>query len=486
MTRLRETDLRARHAADVVRLLPAILVLTVLGAALRIAAARGPLWLDEIWTFRVLEHVRAIRDVFLALPYDTNHPLTSAWLALVGPGAPPLVIRAEAILCGILSIPAAMALGARHGRLEALALGTIVALDQAFVQFGSEARGYAGLVLAILVACAAMERFLETRARGALAGFTAAIVFGTFSHLLMIEATAVLCAAGLLRMVTGAPRGTRLFGSIALLAAALLGTLPALVCLTASLATGPMHTGLATPFSWRDVGEGLGRLIRAEAGLRDGPLDATGKVALLAGAALAALGGLVALPFERRLVPAFAIALPLLCAAMRLPNAQYPRFHLVAGVGLALLAAAVWARAWTRGGARRIAAALVALAFLVGQGAALARFLAVGRGDPPRAVALMGKGSFLAVPRIQAGETAAVVRWFAATAHTDLRAVDPDAACTTPPDWLVVVSLPFEAAPAEGERTIAQAACSLRFAWRASLPAYGLSGFRWTLYRRLP
>lgn len=463
----------------------AIALLTLAGALLRIAAARGPLWLDEIWSFRIVSGAPSLSTVFVGLPYDTNHVLTSAWLFLVGPQAPPILARAEAILFGTLAIPAAALIGARRGRAESIAAGALFALDYVFVHFGSEARGYAGLILAILLAYDALERFLETGRRDSLVVFALAVAFGTFSHLTMAEATAALCVTGLLRLRLA--RGPVLQPGLALLAAAGIGTAPALICVAASLTTGPLHTGLVTPFSLDAFGEGLGRMVRAEIGLYDGPLDPRAKlVILLGGAGLAGLA-MMAIPPARRVFPAVTIlALPVLHAALHLPNQQYPRFHLLAGVGIALLAAELWGKAWRGAGVTRVLAASAVLACLVGQIISLSAFLQAGRGDPAKAVAIMGRNGpadFVAEPAVQAGETAAVIRWYAERAHVALKPV-ASACASPPPDWLVVVSLPFWPHVEAPDETVSP--CRARFARAAILPAYGFSGFRWTLYRREP
>jgi len=64
------------------------------------------------------------------------------------------------------------------------------------VHYGSEARGYAGMILAVLVAYDALLAILdgEARTKNTII-FAAAICVGTFFHLTMVEATAALCAS---------------------------------------------------------------------------------------------------------------------------------------------------------------------------------------------------------------------------------------------------------------------------------------------------
>ena len=136
--------------------------LCLLGWALRVAAARGDLWLDEIWSSIIVAHTTSFRDVVVALPYDNNHVLNSLWLKLVGGQAEPMLVRLPAVLFGTLCIPVAARLGERISSTGAFSFAAVVAMGFPFLQFGSEARGYSGLILAMLVALDA----IETRHRG--------------------------------------------------------------------------------------------------------------------------------------------------------------------------------------------------------------------------------------------------------------------------------------------------------------------------------
>lgn len=73
--------------------LTVIAAATLIGLTLRILGARGDLWLDEIWTLKLLEHVGSPGEIFWNLAHDNNHPLNSLYLYFVGADASALAQR---------------------------------------------------------------------------------------------------------------------------------------------------------------------------------------------------------------------------------------------------------------------------------------------------------------------------------------------------------------------------------------------------------
>ncbi|TIT25126.1 MAG: hypothetical protein E5W81_04450 [Mesorhizobium sp.] len=71
----------------------AALVIAVTGLVLRLLGARGDLWLDEIWSFALIEPLTSIDQIFWRVNHDNNHFLNSVYLYLIGPDASPLIQR---------------------------------------------------------------------------------------------------------------------------------------------------------------------------------------------------------------------------------------------------------------------------------------------------------------------------------------------------------------------------------------------------------
>src|SRR5262245_53453229 len=79
------------------------------GAALRISAAHGDLWLDEIWSLSFARGISAPWETITAIHHDNNHPLnTLALFAAVkafGIHAPAIAFRILPLLTGVATIP---------------------------------------------------------------------------------------------------------------------------------------------------------------------------------------------------------------------------------------------------------------------------------------------------------------------------------------------------------------------------------------------
>ena len=235
-----------------------------LGIALRLRGAQGDLWLDEIWTLRLIAPLQSAADIFLRAPSDNNHYLNSLWLWLVGPEASTVTMRLASIIIGGLSIIAAAAACRRHSATAAAVAAILVATSYFFVHYGSEARGYAGMILCILTAKAALDRLLDDEASlGAWMLFALAICVGVFFHLTMVEAAGALALAALAQRFTES-RPRRGF-AIALVAGA--ACIPGLACFAAGMFSPRFHMGSLEPFTFDLFFQGLGGAIRATFGV---------------------------------------------------------------------------------------------------------------------------------------------------------------------------------------------------------------------------
>ena len=326
---------------------------------------------------------------------DNNHFLNSFWLWVVGPDASPLGIRAAAIAFGCGSI----LLGARivhreAGRTGALAAALLFATSPILVQYGSEARGYSGIVFSLLWAFDALVRFLERpRAGRPRLEFGLAVAIGSLSHIQLLPATAVLAAAVVVRVAwrerdaAETARAARDLASAYILGAAPVG----LAVAAGVLNTHFIRFGDQTPFSLGNWLEGLGAMAGATLALPQslGPLPAL-TIALgivVAGALLLRRDFLV-------MAGALVVVLPLAEAAARMPNVHIARFHLTCAVGLLLLLASALAKLWERAGVTRIVAFALLAALALGSTNRLGAFLETGRGHYGSAIRAMRGGTY--------------------------------------------------------------------------------------------
>ncbi len=469
--------------------LVAIAAATLLGGLLRIAASTGDLGLDEVWSLRLVAQVHGPGEVFWGLPHDNNHLLNSTWLYLLGPDRPFWLYRLPAVVFGTLTVPALARLCWPRSAAAGVIASILGAVALPLVDFGSEARGYAGLVLATVLAFDEGDRAVDavlsgdrTRCRHAAWRLGAAVGFGALCHLTMAYAVAVLGLAAVVRLSarTGQLRQTlaaaaRIFWPSAVL------SLPALAAVLAGiLVRGRFTIGDAAPFSLDALLHGYGGLMLLVSGLSDeapGILGVAGALGLLA---VAACRRLVA-PRSTVLGVSALLALPGVIAAARLPNVGYCRYFWVCGLVLLALMAEALGTVWRTGpaGRRRAASAVLAMA----TGSLVLDGLAIrdGRGGFGQMLDIMQDES----DRGYASDhpvMADMLLGGAARARAGApSAVSEAAFCAAPPDWYIAVGT-FDARP-DGVVTLGSN-CRVTYRMREPFAASPLSGTQSTLYRK--
>ncbi|MET0374767.1 MAG: hypothetical protein ABW128_10980, partial [Rhizorhabdus sp.] len=175
------------------RLWPMLAGIALIGLTLRIAAAQGDYWLDEAWSALFARDARTPGGVFFAINHDNNHYLNTLWLQLAGWGSPPIFGRALSILCGTAGIVVAGLIGARRSLPAAWITALLFAVSPILVTYGSEARGYAPMLLALLAATWIIDRDLHglpLRNAPILLGLVALI--GMLAHASMLVGIAAL------------------------------------------------------------------------------------------------------------------------------------------------------------------------------------------------------------------------------------------------------------------------------------------------------
>ncbi|MFM7261521.1 MAG: glycosyltransferase family 39 protein, partial [bacterium] len=166
-----------------------LVTLTTVGLALRVALASESLWYDEISAL-VSFALEGPGVAFGSYAVPTNHvPMTLAMWAMtaVSGEVGEWTLRLPAIVAGVIAIPVAWAfarevapraIAARAGICAALvvAITPIPAIESA------EARGYAFVIAASLVAALALARLARTRALGDALLLAVSCAFAAWSH----------------------------------------------------------------------------------------------------------------------------------------------------------------------------------------------------------------------------------------------------------------------------------------------------------------
>jgi len=371
----------------------AVAALTLVGLGLRIAAARGGMWTDEAWSVVNAAQARDPLGVFLRINHDNNHHLNSLWLQAVGVHASPILARAPAVLAGTLAIPTAASLFARRSAAGAIAAAALFAFSPIMVIYGSEARGYSSMMLAMLFMTLLTTNAVEGRVSGAtpwLIALTAAL--GVLSHLTMLAPVALLSLWVYLERRSSVGLSDAVSDALTLMGPALVASaaMLLLVLIPAIVSPTGLQTGGYNPFNFQNYIVGLSNMESWTVGWTF-PTRWLAIIPLL-GIGLAAL---VRRPIamdsgpRSRLYGILITGVPLVIFVERIGNAQFARFFLCSAIALLLLGAEWAAQAAKGNRTNRVLCTTASLLFVLTAFSHDRRFLELARGQPERAIQLM-------------------------------------------------------------------------------------------------
>ncbi len=119
----------------------------LLSSSLMVLAARGDLWLDEIWSISFAEAARTPWEILSLFKHDNNHILNTLFLYLIGRQQDLLFYRVFAIISGIVSLVLLVKIASQWGRLEGTFVLLLAGASYPLILYFSEARGYAPAIL---------------------------------------------------------------------------------------------------------------------------------------------------------------------------------------------------------------------------------------------------------------------------------------------------------------------------------------------------
>ncbi len=321
---------------------PALFAIALLGLALRIWSARGGLWVDEAWSAVFAARVRTPLGVFLEINHDNNHHLNTLWMQMWGLGAAPLALRSLSIATGTLTILVAGAIGARQGVVHALVAALLFAVSPILVNYGSEARGYAPMLLAAMTMIWRVARVLDDlrrRSPRTAWGLGGLALLGLFSQLTMVFFIGAIAVWTVWTMARRMPIDAALGSTLRLLLPAIGACIVAIgttIGAAALSATG-MQVGDYSGFSLAGWVTAMTTMVSATVGLPDtGRWIVIGPVVAIAWLGLRTRG-------RRSIIGPFAIVailvFPLLFPLLQIGNSGFPRYFLLTAVAILLVVA---------------------------------------------------------------------------------------------------------------------------------------------------
>jgi hypothetical protein len=461
-------------AAAVLERLPLLVI--ALGALLRLPGLFDDFWFDEIWAWKLGMRLSPAQIPFVGL--SANHHLYTLLLHVLGPQPWP-VYRLPSYVASVLSLVLLVPISAGFGRGARVCMLALFAASHLMVHYASEARGYA---LAMMFALAAVLGALRYAAGGGLRWallIWVAIALGLASHLLFVHALGGLGAYFVVRMVLGAgDRVDRMRRAFVALGA------PSLLFLA-------VYWWIIRSYS---LGTGGGADVRAVVlETLSRTLGGPSLPAASYGFAVIAIVLLLALCVRLwRIDPPFAAMVAtagvLSPCVMLLANPTewlFPRYFLLSLTFLLLGAGRVLGALFDAGGRARHAVVALLVLYAVGHGAHLEQQLREGRGHYAEALIHMLGASHAPIVTLASPQP----KWTTFALDFYLPLLDPQRRIRfvpaaqlsrAPAEWLVVQEVAIETHP-PARLEVYGHLYALDRTYR-----YGtLSGFHWTLYRRM-
>jgi len=160
----------------------------VLVVLLRIRAAMNDLWLDEIWSLKLVRNLRSPLEIFTKIHFANNHYLNSLFIYFFGQWGNWPWYRAPAVIAGSAAVFLAWLIGFRRNFSTAFISLLLIGSSYVMILYSSEARGYGPLVFFCFLCFYFLERYLQQLrwqsavffSVSAILGFTAHLQFMTF------------------------------------------------------------------------------------------------------------------------------------------------------------------------------------------------------------------------------------------------------------------------------------------------------------------
>jgi hypothetical protein len=191
--------------------------------ALILAAARGSLWFDEVWSMQLAEQCRGPLDV-LARHFDNNHVLNTLYLWALGPKlVSDYPYRLLSVACGIATLGVLAWIASRRAAIDGLFALVLAGSCYPLVLYWSEARGYAPAMLCAVLAFAILRSTWTRLGPGRVLAFWITLALGVLAHVTFVIPTFALMVAALVHEIRSGAAWWRRVGRLVALFAVPLG-----------------------------------------------------------------------------------------------------------------------------------------------------------------------------------------------------------------------------------------------------------------------
>lgn len=354
----------------------------IIAAAARIAASRDDFWFDEIWSWKFATQATSPWEIATRIRHDNNHILNTWIVFLLPRDTHWFFYRIPAVLAGIGTVILAGAIGSRRSSVEGLTALVLAGSSFVFIEYSSEARGYAYLLFFLCLCLWLMERIALRPSGGEELCFAISASCGFLAHFSFAAAYAGFVAWGIAEFALN-PRWRPHRGTML----ARLHILPVVVAAGLFCFNGIGMTiggGNRTPL-W-DV------ILRTGSLTLGGPDDGWGAGVMFAATVTLSAAGMILLIRQRARSAWFWIVTTLALAistAAYSSGVVYVRYFLMEIAGLLFLTSHAMSHLWKTGSAGKVAYLVLVGTILAGNGFRLTDLLTVGRGGYQQAVSYL-------------------------------------------------------------------------------------------------
>ncbi len=162
------------------------------GMALRVAAAHGELWLDEVWSINLARQADGIIDILAFTHRDNNHQLNTILLQWLDGWSLDPVHRLPALVFGAGTILAAATVARRWGPESMIIAALLFSGSYLQIHFASEARGYSSLLFFSLTAVMCLDAFAQKPTWARWTGLMISCILGLLAHALYLHVMVAL------------------------------------------------------------------------------------------------------------------------------------------------------------------------------------------------------------------------------------------------------------------------------------------------------
>jgi hypothetical protein len=175
---------------------PIIRILTIgvfaLSTGMILAAGRGDLWLDEIWSILLAREATSPADILLKFRHDNNHIINTLFQYWIGKQDLLYMHRLPAVAAGIGSIWLLGRIAQQRGRIERMITMLLAGTSYLLILYFSESRGYAPAIFCSLMCLALLQQPPQRLQAHKVAIFWMASIVGILSHATFVIILAAL------------------------------------------------------------------------------------------------------------------------------------------------------------------------------------------------------------------------------------------------------------------------------------------------------